>query len=55
MARVPEPASPDDRAVEAWKIGLFRLSSLLEYEPAVRAYFHTQFDDAMKQLGITSR
>jgi hypothetical protein len=55
IARVPEPASPDDRTVEAWKIGLFRLSTLLEYDPAVRAGFQTQFDNAMKELGITSR
>lgn len=55
MVRVPEPASPDDRSVEAWKIGLFRVSSLLEYDSAVRATFQTQFDEAMKELGITSR
>lgn len=55
MVRVPEPASPDDRTVEAWKIGLFRLSTLLEYDPAVRAGFESQFDEAMKELGITHR
>ena len=55
IARVPEPASPDDRTVEAWKIGLFRLSSLLEYDPAVRASFQTQFDKAMEEFRITSR
>ncbi len=54
-ARVPEPASPEDRAVEAWKIGLFRLSSLLEYDPVVREGFSVQFDEALKQFGITTR
>jgi hypothetical protein len=53
--RVPEPASPADRTVEAWKIGLFRISSLLEYDPSVRAAFDTQFDNALRELGITSR
>jgi hypothetical protein len=55
-ARVPEPDSPADRAVEAWKIGLFRLSSLLEYSPQTRAgYGQSQFEDALRQLGITTR
>jgi hypothetical protein len=55
IARVPEPSSPDDRTVEAWKIGLFRISSLLEYNPAVRASFQAQFDKAMEEFRITSR
>jgi len=55
IARVPEPASPDDRTVENWKIGLFRLSSLLEYDPAVRSSFQTQFDKALAEFRITSR
>lgn len=55
IARVPEPASPDDRTVEAWQVGLFRLSTLLEYDPAVRGGFQTQFDNAMTELGITVR
>jgi hypothetical protein len=55
MVRIPEPASPDDRSVEAWKIGLYRISTLLEYDPAVRAGFEKQFDSAMAELGITHR
>jgi hypothetical protein len=56
LARVPEPDSPGDRAVEAWKIGLFKLSSLLEYNQATRdGYGQSQFDEAMSDLGITSR
>lgn len=55
MVRVPEPNSPDDRSVEAWKIGLFRISTLLEYDPAVRASFEKQFDDAITEFGITHR
>ncbi len=55
IARVPEPASPEDRTVEAWKIGLYRISTLLEYDPAVRAGFETQFDDAIREFGITHR
>jgi hypothetical protein len=55
-ARVPEPDSPADRSVEAWKIGLFRLSSLLEYGPQARDDWPlAQFDEALKLLGITSR
>lgn len=53
--RVPEPASAEDRSVESWKIGLFRISSLLEYDPAVRSSFETQFESALSALGITSR
>lgn len=55
MTRVPEPASPDDRTVETWKIGLFRISTLLEYNPAVRAGFEKQFENALAELGITHR
>jgi len=54
-ARVPEPASAEDRTVEAWKIGLFRISSLLEYDPAVRSSFEAQFENALRELRITSR
>jgi hypothetical protein len=55
MVRVPAPASPDDRTIEAWKIGLFRISTLIEYDSAVRAGFEKQFDTAMEELGITHR
>jgi hypothetical protein len=55
-ARVPEPDSPDDRTVEAWKIGLYRLSSLLEYDANARAsYGQMQFDAALSELRITPR
>jgi len=55
-ARVPEPDSPDDRSVDAWKIGLFRLSSLLEYDANARdGYGQAQFDAALSDLGITPR
>jgi hypothetical protein len=55
-ARVPEPDSTDDRSVAAWKIGLFRLSSLLEYDTNARAsYGQTQFDAALSELRITPR
>lgn len=55
-AHIPEPDSPDDRAVEAWKIGLFRLSSLLEYNAEARVgYGQSQFDEAIAAFGVTSR
>jgi hypothetical protein len=53
-ARVPEPDSPDDRSVEAWKIALFRISSMLEYDPKVReSYGQVHFDAALAELRIT--
>ncbi len=55
-ARIPEPQSPDDRSVEMWKIGLFRLSSLLEYDAKARSgYGEMQFDAALAELRITAR
>lgn len=53
--RVPEPTSPDERTIEAWKIGLFRIATLLEYDAAIRADFEKQFENAMTEFGITHR
>lgn len=52
-ARVPEPDSPGDRAVPPWKIGLFRISSLAEFDPVSRGYAQAEFDQALQELGIT--